>query len=353
MDLRKRFIAPYKTIIEGLRLMDTLDKKLLLVIESDKFIGLVSAGDIQRAIIQNKPLNSKIGDILRKTIRVAKPGESFDDIKRTMISYRMELYPVIDANNEIEKIYFWEDIFQGKTVEPLEKFNLDVVIMAGGFGSRLSPLTNVLPKPLIPIGNKTMVEEIFERFNHHGNQHYHISINYKADLIEYYLKSQDLPYDIDFFREDQPLGTGGSLSLLKNKIHNTFFVTNCDILVEQDYSEILNFHRESSNEITIVAALKHYDIPYGTIETGENGQLLSLTEKPALTFKINSGMYVLEPHLISDIPEHEFFHITELIDKINKKGGKVGVFPISEGAWKDIGEWDEYLRHSKKKKTDE
>ena len=141
------------------------------------------------------------------------------------------------------------------------------------------------------------------------------------------------------------MGTAGSLTLLKEIIHETFFVSNCDIIIEQDYSEILDYHREQKNLITIVAALKHYHIPYGTVETSENGRLVSLVEKPEITYKINSGMYILEPEVLNEIPENTFFHITHLIEKLLAKNEKVGVFPVSEKSWKDIGEWKEYLEN--------
>jgi NDP-sugar pyrophosphorylase family protein len=141
------------------------------------------------------------------------------------------------------------------------------------------------------------------------------------------------------------MGTAGSLSLLKGKIKETFFVTNCDILIDQDYSEVLKYHRENKNEITVVATLKHFPIEYGTIETGEDGLLLELREKPEVTFKINSGMYILEPHLIEEIPQNKFFHITQLIEEVKSRGGRVGVFPISEKSWIDIGNWDEYFKN--------
>ena len=140
------------------------------------------------------------------------------------------------------------------------------------------------------------------------------------------------------------MGTAGSLSLIKEKINNTFFINNCDIIIEQDYSEILDYHKKNNNEITIVAALKHISIPYGTLETGENGILLEISEKPEYTFKINSGMYVLEPQLINEIPENTFYHITDLIEKVRSRNGKVGVFPVSEKSWVDIGNWNEYIK---------
>jgi NDP-sugar pyrophosphorylase family protein len=217
--------------------------------------------------------------------------------------------------------------------------------MAGGSGTRLKPLTNVLPKPLIPIGEKTIIEEIFERFGNHGCNEFFLSVNYKAELIEFYLRNQQLPYKLNFFKEEKPMGTAGSLSLLKDKIVQTFFVSNCDILIEQDYSEILDFHRENKNEITIVAALRNYPIPYGVIETGDNGVLLNIQEKPEFTFKINSGMYILEPHLLNEIPLNEFYDITQLINKVRKRKGHISVFPVNEGSWKDIGNWDELKQH--------
>lgn len=346
MNFKGRIISKNESILEGLKRMDSLDKKSLIVIEKDKFFGLVSAGDIQRAIIQNKPLATPLEDILRKKIRVAKPEDSFEKIKQMMFDFRMELCPVVDEKGEVLEVFFWEDIFKESQLQPKSQFNLPVIIMAGGFGTRLKPITNVIPKPLIPIGEKTMLEHIFDRFAKHGSSSFFISVNYKAELIDFYLKSKNLPYSISYFKEEKPMGTAGSLSLLKGVIKETFFVSNCDILIEQDYSEILDYHKSNKNDITVVAALKHYAIPYGTIETTENGRLVSLLEKPELTFKINSGMYVLEPHLLEEIPENEFFHITHLIDKVHKSGGRVGVFPVSEKSWKDIGEWEEYLKHS-------
>jgi len=342
--LRNRVIAQDATLLEALKKMDALDKKLLIVINENKFVGLLSAGDIQRAIISNISLITKVELVLRTNIRIAKHDESFDTIKKMMFDFRMELCPVVNDNREIIKVYFWEDVFQESKPHPKTQFNLPVIIMAGGIGSRMKPLTNVIPKPLIPIGEKTIIEHIFQRFNHHGCSRFHISINFKAELIKFYLNNQNLPFEISFFEEVKPMGTAGSLSLLRGKLSETFFVSNCDILIEQDYSEILKYHNENCNEITVVAALKHFHLSYGTIETGENGKLIQLIEKPELTFKINSGMYILEPHLINEIPVDRCFHLTELIEQVIKRDGKVGVFPVSEKSWSDIGEWNEYIK---------
>ena len=341
--IKARTINPDTILLHALKQMDVLGVKSLIVLNDDKtFKGIISIGDIQRSIIKNNKLDIIVKDILRKNPKIANPFTSISQIKEVMIKYRMEFMPVINNKNEVLDIYFWEDIFDNNTNLPIVQFNLPIVIMAGGFGTRLKPLTNVLPKPLIPIGEKTILEDIFDRFSKHSCNNFYISVNYKAEFIEYYIKSKNLPLNIYFFKEDQPMGTAGSLSLLKEIINETFFVNNCDILIEQDYSEILDYHRTNKNEITIIAALKSIPIAYGTIETGADGKLLNLTEKPELTLKINSGMYVLEPHLLNEIPKNKIFHITDLIKIILDRKGNVGVFPISEKSWKDIGNWNDY-----------
>jgi len=182
-----------------------------------------------------------------------------------------------------------------------------------------------------------------DRFISAGCMRFFLSLNYKADMIKYYLSNLSHPYDVSYFEEDIPLGTAGSLFLLKNKISSSFFISNCDIIIDQNIIDIYDYHKENKNEMTVVGSLKHLKIPYGTIETGSNGLLLSLKEKPELTFFINSGMYLLEPELLEEIPDNTFFHITDLIETIKARNGKVGVFPVSENSWHDVGEWKEYF----------
>lgn len=330
------------SILDALKQMDQVAYKLLIVIEDNKYLGLLSIGDIQRAIIKNISFNESISTIMRSDYIVSKPQDNIDKVKSMMLKIRSEFMPVINVDNSISDVYFWKDLFEENDSHPVKCFNLPVVIMAGGFGTRLRPLTYVIPKPLIPIGEKSMIEEIFDRFGRHGCEQFHISVNYKSDLIKYYISDKNLPYNVSYFEEDRPMGTAGSLSLLKDQIKTTFFVSNCDILIEQDYSEILDYHKKNKNEITIVAAVKNFDIPYGTIKTAEDGLLQSMEEKPNLTYLINAGLYILESHLLNEIPDNEFYHITHLIEEIRRKGGRVGVFPVSEKSWKDIGNWKEY-----------
>lgn len=341
-----RIIKEEDNLLQALKIMDKTGFRSLLVLNNaGLFKGILSIGDIQRAIIRNLTLDIKVREVLRSNPRIAREGDSLEEIKRTMIQFRMEFIPVIDNERKVKRAYFWDELFTNSKLPPKKQFDVPIVIMAGGLGSRLKPLTNVLPKPLVPIGNKTMIEEIFENFASHGCKNFLISVNYKSELIEFYLRNQNLPYNLTFFNENTPRGTAGSLTLMKEKIRQTFFVSNCDILIKQDYSEILDYHMTSNNDITVVAVLKHYPIPYGTIKSGESGLLKELIEKPELTLKINSGMYILEPTILSRIPDNVVFHITQLIDSVKTSNGKVGVFPVSEKSWVDIGEWEQYYKN--------
>ena len=334
-----------ENILSALKKMNKIHRKLLIVMKDGRFHSLVSIGDIQRAIIADVDLHEPVEKILRSKVNVASVGDDKQQVIRFMMEQRSEFMPIVDENGIIAEIIFWDDVV-GKKQKNRSEFTLPVVIMAGGQGTRLRPLTNVLPKPLIPIGEQTMMEDIMDRFVECGCKNFYVSVNYKADFIRHYFDNFSKPqYHIEYFQEDKPLGTAGSLHLLKDRINSTFFVSNCDIIIDEDYSEILQFHRDNKNEITVVAAIKNFSIPYGTLETGDRGQLLSLQEKPEVTYKINTGMYILEPHLIEEIPSDRLYHITFLIEKLIQDGRKVGVFPINEGSWTDIGNWDEYMKY--------
>jgi len=343
--IKERRIPINSTILQALKKMDAVNKKMLLVFDTDKFIGILSIGDIQKAIITNISLETCISKIMRKDFVYAKISDEKDTIFQLMQKLRIECMPVLNENNELISIYLWDDVFVTKKRNEGIQLNLPVIIMAGGQGTRLKPLTTILPKPLIPIGEKTIIEQIMDKFCDVGCNTFYLSVNYKAEMIKYYFSTlQNMPYNISYFQEDKPLGTIGSLSLLKGKLNSTFFVSNCDILVDQDIKAILDFHRDNKNEITIVAALKHYPIPYGIMETNEDGSLKSISEKPELTFKINTGLYILEPHLLNEIPEDKFYDITDQIMDIMKRKGKIGVFPVSEKSWVDIGSFADYFK---------
>jgi len=344
--IKKRIITSDKTIIQTMKIMDDAYTKLLLVFDGDDFLGIITNGDLQRAIIANIPFDTPIGKIVsREGKQFAHKGDDRERIKEWMLSKRAELMPVLDENGNIVDVIFWDEILSETPIEDNRpKIDLPVVIMAGGKGTRLKPITNVIPKPLIPVGDKTILEEIMDQFEGIGCKKFYMSVNYKSDMMRFYLDQLEHHYDIDFFEETKPLGTIGSVSILKGKINTPFFVSNCDIIIDQDYRDVYEYHQNNNNDLTIVTAVKSFRIPYGVIETGEDGLMTGLQEKPEQTYMINTGVYILNPELIDEIPEGEFFHITHLMEKIKARGGRVGCFPVSEHAWRDMGEWPEYLK---------
>lgn len=342
--IKERIINPSASLLEAMKLMDEIKVKMLFAFTDDHFVGIVTIGDIQRAIIKTVSLDSPIASIIDKQKKYGEAGEDIESIREKMLELRAECMPVVDEKGELVEVYFWKDFFQFEEHHHRDKIDLPVIIMAGGKGTRLKPITNVIPKPLIPVGDKTILEVIMDQFESIGCHKFYMSVNYKADMMKFYLSQLHHKYDIEFFQEDKPLGTIGSVSLLKDKIHTPFFVSNCDSINDQDYRDVYDYHIKNHNDLTIVTMVKSFRIPYGVIETGEDGLMTALSEKPKLNYKVNTGVYILNPSCIREIPEGEFFHITHLMEKIKTRGGRVGCFPVSEKSWKDMGEWPEYLK---------
>ena len=342
--IKNRIISSSATIIQALTKMDVEMVKLLFVFENDNFLGILTIGDIQRAIIKNFDMNTIVLSILDKNKIYAKVTDGIDVVRKKMYELRAECMPLVDETNKLLDVYFWKEMFNDGKRERVDKIDAPVVIMAGGMGTRMKPITNIIPKPLIPVNEKTILETIIDQFKGIGCAKYYISVNYKSEMIEYYFAKIDSKYDITFLKENKPLGTIGSVSLLKGKIDKPFFVSNCDIIVDQDYRDVYDYHINNKNDITVVTAIKSFHIPYGVIETGDNGLMKSISEKPDVSYMINTGVYIIEPQLIDAIPENTFYHITDLIEKVRKNGGRVGCFPVSEKSWTDIGDWNEYLK---------
>lgn len=343
-DISNVTISPSTTLLEALKAMDDRKVKTLFVFDGNRFVGLFTLGDVQRAIIKNIGLEKEVKSILDRNKIYGYKTESDDAIREKMRSIRAEVMPILDEDGGIFNIWFWDEIFNEQEPYIRPKIDLPVVIMAGGKGTRLKPITNVIPKPLVPVGDKTILEVIMDQFEGIGCHKFYISVNYKADMMKYYLSQLDHKYDIEFFMEEKPLGTIGSVSLLKGKITTPFFVSNCDSINEQDYRDVWDYHVNNHNDMTIVTMVKSFKIPYGVIETGKDGLMTALKEKPEQTYQVNTGVYILNPDLIYEIPEGDFFHITHLMEKVKSRGGRVGCFPVSEQSWRDMGEWPEYLK---------
>jgi len=339
-EIKKILVSPDYALIDCLQQMNDAGLQLLLVIDADqRLIGTVTDGDVRRALLRNRGLDIKIAEVMCAHPCTVKEGTSTDKIRRLMLDRNIRHVPVIDSEGRIIDLILWTDLFEQKVSQRMEK----VVIMAGGKGTRLDPFTKILPKPMIPLGDKPVIEIIMDGFYKHGFNEFILSLGYKADIVRlYFLESDSRPYHVDFIHEDKPLGTAGSLSLLKGQLKDTSIVSNCDIILEADYSDILNFHREKNYDITVIGALKNFVIPYGVLQT-EEGCLIDINEKPSSNYLVNTGVYIIEPAVISLIPESQFMNMTDLIVKAKNEGLKVGVYSF-EGRWFDVGQWDEYRK---------
>ncbi|HBG27227.1 MAG: hypothetical protein A2Y10_12425 [Planctomycetes bacterium GWF2_41_51] len=337
------YINQHSTILDALKQMDLKNVKLLLMTDSARhFLSVISIGDIQRAIIKNRPLDTAIEEITRPHVLIALPSDSQEYIKEQMLKNRAECMPVVNENNEIVHIYYWSDFFD-KDVNSKDLTEVPVLIMAGGKGERLKPLTDIIPKPLVPVGDKTIIEHIINQFNKHGCRNFYISTNHKHELLKGYLDSIKLPEnDIKYLHEDFPLGTAGAMAALRGT-KSSFFVSNCDIIIYQNYSKILEFHRENENDATIVTAIYHHKIDYGVVETDDSGEVLDIHEKPEKIYQINTGFYVFESSVLDLISDNTSCDMPELLARLKNGGRKVGVFPIQNSSWFDIGQKKNYL----------
>lgn len=340
MELKELFINEEITIKDAIKRLDETAKKILLVTDSNnKLLGIITDGDIRRWILRNGDLLEKVSLIMNTSpIFIYESNVSF--ARQIMKDEMIEAVPVLNEKKEVTNIIFWNDRFNTK-LNYFEKMNNPVVIMAGGEGRRLEPFTKILPKPLIPIGDTPIVERIINRFNEYGCTDFHLTVNYKKDMIKAYFNDIERDYSVNYVEESKPLGTAGSLYLLEDQLKDTFFVSNCDILIDGNYSDMLKYHKENKNKITLITSLRHYTIPYGVIKIDENSVVKEIIEKPEYDYLVNTGMYLLEPECLKDIPENTFFHITELINKYVEENEKVGIYPVSENSWLDMGQFKE------------
>lgn len=339
--LDKALVAPDLPLSEGLRRLDEFGRKVIFVANAERrLLGVVTDGDVRRWIIAGNELDRPVSEVMNSAPTVLAEGFSPDEARELFRVHGIDCIPVLNAQGHVVSAVWWVDMLEPKAAE-VAPLGIPLVVMAGGQGSRLAPYTKVLPKPLLPIGEVPIVELIIDRFVQHGCTDVYLTVNYKASLIKAYFKDMTRDYEVHFVDEPEPLGTAGSLSMLKGTIESTFFVTNCDILIEADYADVLKFHRESGNRMTVVGSLKYFTIPYGVCEIAAGGRLTGMSEKPSYDYLVSTGMYVMEPEVLDDIPVGRFFHVTDLIDDYMRRGVKVGVYPISEKSWLDMGHFEE------------
>ena len=336
MEVGKFLVTNDMSIRDAVAKLDQTAKKILIVVEDKKLIGIITDGDIRRWILKNGDLTSPVSLIMSTTPVFLKEEERELGIEK-MKHHSIEAIPLVNSGLEVVDILFWNEIVDNKQ-NAHHTQTVPIIIMAGGKGTRLYPYTKIIPKPLIPIGDIPIVERIIHQFIDFGFKHFYMTINYKKDMIKAYF-SGVLPYQISFLEEDMPLGTAGCLAMLENRITTTFFVSNCDILLDMDYVKLLKYHQKQHHKMTIVTALKNYEIPYGVMKLDEKGCIDGVNEKPNFEFLVNTGMYILEAELLKYIPKNTYFNMTDLINQCLDHGEQIGAYPVMESAWLDMGEF--------------
>jgi len=346
MLIKNLLIGPDFSIKDTLKRLNEVGKKVLVVVdESDRLLGTITDGDIRSHILEGISIESTISDIYNKNpISLQRSEYSHELSRKMLIDHKIELLPIIDENCHVVDFTVWNEsdtrrvgLTKGKV--PLD---LPVVIMAGGKGTRMAPFTSILPKPLIPIGERTVLEVIIEGFREFGIRDYFLTLNHKGEMIQAYFNSIEKDYNINFVSEKDCLGTAGGLKLIEKLVCDTFIVSNCDIIVRADYAEVVEFHRDSKAELTILSSIQRYRIPYGVVQFRQGGEVTQLLEKPEYTFTINTGVYILNRECLKLIPNDTFFNMPDLIETLIRQNRKVLTYPVNENDYIDIGQWKEY-----------
>lgn len=344
VNIKDFFIQEENTIIEAMTKLDCVAKKVLFIVNGDKLLAALTDGDIRRWILTGGDLNASVSNVANYNpvyLMEDKRREAHQYMKR----YKIDALPVLNEKYQVVSIVLRDD---NEILQPANKLTVPVVIMAGGFGKRLYPYTKILPKPLIPIGDIPISEHIINQFHSVGCNDFYMIVNHKKNMIKAYFNEIKKDYNLSYVDEDVPLGTGGGLALLKGKIDVPFILSNCDILITEDFHKIVSHHKEKGNLITMICSLKNFVIPYGVVKLGDHGQIETLEEKPQLSFFTNTGCYIVEPEVIEELENGQEIGFPDIIEKYNVQGRKIGIYPIGENAWMDMGQIDE-LNHMKEK----
>ncbi len=340
--MKDLLIDKNSTIKDALGQISKKGIRCLVVVDTlNTMMGSLSDGDIRRSILKGKKITSKISLIYRKNPRFFFENKVNEKkIKEMFLKEKLDLIPIVDQKRKVVKIILWNDIFKKNKLK--KKHNIDVLIMSGGKGKRLLPFTKVLPKPLIPIKEKPVISHIIDNFESQGFNKIKIIVNYKAGVLKAYLSEFRKKNRLKIISEKKPLGTAGGLNLVKKESSNHIFVSNCDILTDVNYNDMYDFHIKNNNDFTLVASAKSFPIPYGVCELKKQGTLKRINEKPHFDFLVSIGLYLMKKKVLNLIKKNSYLDMNELINKIEKKKYKVGVFPIDDSAWSDIGEWNLY-----------
>ena len=326
------------TIKEALGIIDSGAMQIALVVDdNDKLIGTLTDGDIRRGILRGLDLDSSIETIVFKEPAVAKISSTKEEILKIALSKKLHQIPIVDDNGIVLDLKEIEEL-----VEPKIKTNR-VILMVGGLGTRLRPLTQDTPKPMLKVGNKPILQTIVEKFAEYGFVNITMCVNFNASIIrDYFGDGREFGVNIDYVLEQKRMGTAGALSLLKERPSEPFFVMNGDLLTNVNFEHIFNYHMLHKATATMCVREYDYEVPYGVVKMNDN-KITAIAEKPVQKFFVSAGIYMLSPEILDLIPKNEFYDMPTLFEKLIKLSKNVISFPIRE-YWLDIGRMEEYQR---------
>jgi len=329
------------SITDVIRTIDSSSKQIALVVDENKrIIGTVCDGDIRSSILNNISLDNSIEDIFNRNPIVANMTHSKEDILNICIREKIHQVPIVDENNRLLGIEILDDLISKK------KKNNKVVLMVGGLGTRLRPLTENMPKPMLKVGNKPILETIILNFKKHGFINIILSVSYKSEIIEeYFGDGSKFGVNIEFVHEDKRMGTAGALGLMKEKLNEPFFVMNGDLLTNINFEHMMEFHLSKNSVATMGVREYDFQVPYGVVNL-EQENITSIEEKPIQRFFVSAGVYVLNQEVLDFIPQNDFFDMPKLFEKTIDAQMKTISFPIRE-YWIDIGRLEEFEKANK------
>lgn len=343
LKVEELFIPENATVLETMRKLDETGQRIVFIAPEGRLKAVVTDGDIRKFFLRGGTLEAPVSQAANyapKSLPITERGRARAMLKENCI----DALPILNKRGVIADIVF----AHGLDVDNRKHAGLPVVMMAGGLGTRLYPYTKILPKPLIPVGEQPIAELIIDRFRGFGCREFTLVVNYKRNMIKSYFGDLEKDYTVRFVDEDIFMGTGGGLCLLKGKLDRTFFFTNCDTLLDVDFGDIYEYHKQHGNLITMVCAFKHYTVPYGVVELGEDGGIAAMREKPELNFLTNTGVYVVEPRVVEEMRDGEKIGFPDVIKRYRDAGEKVGIYPISESSWMDMGQMEELEKMRRK-----
>jgi len=339
-------------IKQAIKILNKYGSKTIIVINNNnKLIGTLSDGDIRRSIIKGFNLESSINKIYnKKPIFIYENEIDKKKIRQIFLKKKIHLIPVINKKKKLVKIFHLEDVLDiDNFSNGIKKFSkkLGVVIMAGGKGLRMQPYTKIFPKPLLPMGDETVIDLIVSKFLNFKINNFYITTNYKHQIINNHFKKYKTNINYKLIKENKKLGTAGSLSYLKDSKEDLFFVSNCDVVISENYNGVLNYHIKNKNNFTIVVSKKSIKFPYGVCQLNDKKKFEGFKEKPSYDFLFNTGLYLINKKEFKFLKKNQKLDMDNFILKLKKKKKKIGIYQIDHDKWQDLGSWESYNNYIK------